>query len=89
MENLWTFAHVPQEMKPFQQIRMAGDMPRTFEPNEAQEIRQAIEKASNLVYLADAAKTLDETDGYLDKAEEHFQKITELLCRSSGMKRVA
>jgi hypothetical protein len=76
-------------MKPFQRIRMTGDMPRAFEPNEAQEIRQAIEEASNLVYLADAAKTPDEADGYLDKAEEHFQKITELLCRSSGMERVA
>lgn len=68
---------------------MTEDMPRAFEPSEAQEIRQAVETATNLVYLADAAKTLDEADEYLEKAEEHFQKITELLWRSSGRARVA
>jgi hypothetical protein len=54
---------------------MAGDMPRAFEPNEAQEIRQAIEKASNLVYLADAAKTLDEADDILTKRKNIFRRL--------------
>jgi hypothetical protein len=76
-------------MKPLQRVRLAGDFPRAFEPNEAQEIRQAVEKATNLVYLADAAKTPGEADKFLDKAEEHFQKISEILCRSYGKARVA
>jgi hypothetical protein len=75
-------------MKPLRRILKAGDRPRAFEPNEAQEMRQAIEEASKLVYLADAAKTPDEADGYLDKAEEHFEKITELLCKSVCLERI-
>jgi hypothetical protein len=49
-----------------------------WEPRVAT-IRQALETAANLVFLAKATPSRDEADVYLERAEEQLQTIGVLL----------